>query len=164
MNRLRILLCGSMMLTVVPVWATPFDDLASVSSEVRTSAAKQIREQHLHPPVPRERWEMIFASVDINTDGALDAMISRLPANISFSRRQFPDQGSITIPLDPFWELVCELRHERLLKFEIRGRVVGVPAPDGYSGFWRIYRVDGTTGAVYDYQNGRNLGNTLYMQ
>jgi len=167
MTRLGFLACGLLALMPGSVWSSPFDDLASPLPETRASAAKLIHEQHLAPPVQAGHWDRVFGGIDLKKNDAADDLVSRLPpvqGGLKILRKELPYHGRITVPLDSYWQLAFTMQDDRLANFEIQPREIKVKPPSGFSGFWRTYRVDGTTAAIYDYQDGKNLGNTLHME
>jgi hypothetical protein len=59
------------------------------------------------------------------------------------------------------WVLVCAYDEPGLLSdFQIieEPRVVGVTPPSNYTGFWRVYRLNGASTGLLYYNKGKCLG------
>jgi hypothetical protein len=146
--------------------ASPVSDLGSASQEVRMRAAEMIRDQHLYKATPRAPWDEMTSS--FTTGVSAQTIITRLHERGAAPRASADDfkAGMLTVRLDDWWTLTCVMKDSQLIEYRIveKPNEIAVEPPAGYSGFWRTYRINGKLAGLYDYQNGRNLGNTLHMQ
>jgi hypothetical protein len=137
-----------------PLSANPFADLASPSSETRANAAEIIRDHHLFKPSDRGKWEKFISSLHGRSWEDVQAAVrevkgGQLSWSISGNCNSFR--------LDDCWIGVCEFEHNvvtsaRLL---LEPNPVQVGPPPGYSGYWRIYRLNGEALPLELYTRGR---------
>jgi hypothetical protein len=158
---LRVLLSVAFATEVI------LSDLDSSVPEVRMRAAEMIRDNHLYKATPRAPWDHMTST--FNVGDSLDTIIARLHhfGVVPWAdAKVFAHPGEWRVPLDQSWALDFTMGDSMLIKYKVveEPKVVSVEPPPGYSGFWRTYRINGCLAHLYDYKNGRNLGDTLLMQ
>jgi hypothetical protein len=146
--------------------ASPLSDLGSPSQEVRTRAAALIRDNHLYKATSRAPWDELVSMFKVEeTASDICASLQKKGIGQGLTSDDILPQGVIILPLDDSWRLSLTMDDSRLVEYKIveEPKEIRVEPPAGYSGFWRTYRINGKLAGLYDYQNGRNLGNTLRM-
>ena len=164
MRLLRAVLCLVITTGLAP--ASPFSDLGSPLQEVRTHAAELICNDHLYRATPRAPWDEMIST--LKKGDSAEIFVTRLQKKgllRDFTATDFAHPGVWRIRLDDSWVLLCTMNDSQLTEYKIveEPKEIQVEPPSNYSGFWRTYRINGKLACLYDYQNGRNLGNTLHM-
>ena len=160
-NRWRIFLFAGLAAGSACAAASPASDLASPAPQVRSQAARLIREQHLYQSTARAPWDGLGAM--LQPGESMPDVFARVhaqgPVPPVFAPGE-PRRITLSFQLDDSWNLACQFDEGRLVDWEIneQPRLVAVPPPPNYTGFWRTYRLDGTTGTFLVYHNGKCLG------
>ena len=156
MSRQIIFLCLALTATS-PAKSDPVSDLASPSQEVRIHAAQLIRDNHLYKPSPRAPWDE-FASTFKIGDSA-QTIVGRFHKKglVPFlTGDAFAFRGVHHIPLDDSWVLLLAINDSTLTEYKVveEPKEIRVDPPDGYSGFWHTYRINGERANLDYYVKG----------
>jgi hypothetical protein len=146
------------------VRASPFDDLASISPDVRSKAAEIIRARHLYHPTASLPWKRLIERV--RTGESMQALSRYLSAH-DIVIPVLAEEGSFefSIQLDRSWALFCVVDNSTVIKVRLENRPKAVPVspPTGYHGFWRTYRVDGHTAFLKYYDSRLPQPETIFL-
>jgi hypothetical protein len=146
--------------------ASLLSDLGSISPEIRAHAAQLIREKHLYRATQRTKWDKIASQLKIGeTAPDLSDFLQR-QGILKIAPFSFSQNAVYTFRLDDTWMLLCAVnRTEKdkpalLTEYKIveRPKEVYVPPPEGYTGYWRNYRINGEPLQLIYYDQGRSEG------
>ena len=160
MGILELAPCGN------SIYASPIEELASLSQQKRDTAARSLRETYAPPS--RTNWDKLTNSLKI---GLLQQDIEKQlqSSNVVLAG---PGSGNANAQvracrLDDLWYLTCSFTNSsakptefRLGFIELSQQVsnVWVEPPPNFTGVWRTYWVNGQTNQEWHYKNGQFEG------
>ena len=158
---MRLLFIFCCIFAVPETSASPLSDLASPLPEVRSTAAKLIRDSHLYHATSRVLWDKLASS--LREDSGAQDILPYLQKN-GIALRLVPSDlasnGVYHFRLDDSWVLLCAFNQSILTEFKVveEPKEIVVLPPNDYTGFWRMYRIDGEPEGLRYYKNGKDFG------
>lgn len=157
-NLVTVLLIGSTGLAL----ATPREDSASASQEVRDAAARELRVSFVPPP--RSKWEPVVAAIKAG-DRKEYVMGLLEPFKVTTEFGVGSGQSfSESYRLDDMWLLTCSFRRTGKTAEVFRVgltqqlRHIWVAPAATFSGTWTVYFVNGQRSHEINYADGRYFG------
>ena len=135
-------------------------DLCSSSPEVRSQAAKTIRDDHLYKPTPRASWDKLASELNEGeTYQKAIAYLHKYGVALQLEVEYSPPNEVFHFRLDDSWVLACAFNQSVLTEYKVIEEPLEIKAypPAQYSGFWRIYLVNGESPRSLYYINGKPI-------
>jgi len=161
MSALRFAISLLLLVFVSAGFASPADDLASISQSTRDAAAKVQRETWTPPA--RTNWDSLLASVK---EGTPRTKILELLLPFKVTPEDGGASGTVMFQsyrLDDLWLLQCSYRDGGDYPLLRRGlveqmRSVWLLPPTNFTGIWTTYWINGQRQMEVHCTNGRNHG------
>jgi hypothetical protein len=140
--------------------AAPVDDLASPSQTVRDEASEKLRAGFRS--TPKSKWLPLIEKIKVGqSKKEILELIPPCDGSFLFSAGSGQSHSDM-YRLDGEWIIVCAFRNEgeTLLDIEIRPSMkhVWVPPPEGFTGKWIVYYINGQKSHEISYKDGQYFG------